>query len=117
MGCAQACAIFPGLSRSGSTIFAGMAMGADREVVARFSFIMSIPAIVGAVVLQAGELFNNTPSSEVFVNIGCGTFASAVSGYFAIIFLLDIVRKNRLQWFGYYCLLVSIAGMIHFFFM
>lgn len=110
VGCAQACAIMPGLSRSGSTIFVGMALGMNREIVAKFSFIMSIPAILGAAVLQAGSLFNQAPNADSLINIGAGTVMAAVSGYFAIVFLLDIVRRNRLQYFGYYCLLVAAAG-------
>lgn len=110
MGCAQACAILPGLSRSGSTIFIGMALGMNREVVAKFSFIMSIPAILGATVLQCGELFRQPPGFDSMVNIGAGTVMAAVSGYFAIVLLLDIVRRNRLQYFGYYCLCVAFLG-------
>ncbi len=112
LGCAQACAIMPGLSRSGTTIFAGMAMGMNRVTVARFSFIMSIPAILGAVVLQSRDLFNTPPSSEALQGIALGTLFAAISGYFAIILLLDLVRKNRLQWFGYYCLVISCIGLL-----
>jgi len=110
IGCAQAMAIMPGLSRSGSTIFVGMALGIDRQVVARFSFIMSIPAILGAVVLQIGDLAADPPSGDSILYILAGTIAAAVSGYFAIVLLLDIVKKNRLQYFGYYCLLLSLSG-------
>ena len=113
VGCAQALAIFPGLSRSGSTIFAGMALGIERQTVAKFSFIMSIPVILGAVVLQLGDLLNNPPALDSCVNIAAGTVVAAVSGYFAIVLLLDIIRKNRLQWFGYYCLVLSVTGMIY----
>lgn len=113
IGCAQAMAILPGLSRSGSTIFTGMALGLDRQIVARFSFIMSIPAILGAMVLQLGNLFHNPPTPAAFINIAAGTGASALSGYFAIILLLDIVRRNRLEWFGYYCLVLGFSGMAY----
>ncbi len=116
VGCAQACAILPGLSRSGSTIFAGMLLGVDREKIARFSFLMSIPAIVGAAVLQFGDLVNNPPAAGGLVNIFAGAAMSAVSGYFAIKLLLDIIRKNRLQWFGYYCLMLAGAGFGYTFF-
>ena len=115
VGCAQACAILPGLSRSGSTIFLGMALGVDREKIARFSFIMSIPAILGAAVLQLGDLMVNPMESDAFINIAAGSIMAAVSGYFAIKLLLDIIRRNRLQWFGYYCLLLSGTGLGHYF--
>ena len=111
VGCAQACAILPGLSRSGSTIFIGMLLGVDRQKMAKFSFIMSIPAILGAVVLQGSHFIENPPNIEALTNIAAGTFASVVSGYFAIKLLLDIIKKNRLQWFGYYCLLVAAIGL------
>ncbi len=116
IGCAQALAILPGMSRSGATIFAGMALGIDRQVVARFSFIMSIPAILGAMVLHLEDLVSSPPPLESIAGIAAGTVAAAFSGYFAIVLLLDVVRKNRLQWFGYYCLTLSLAGMLYLYF-
>lgn len=117
VGCAQALAIMPGLSRSGSTIFAGMLLGIPRETIARFSFIMSIPAIVGAAVLQMSDFFQNPPTSDTATSLIAGMVMSAVAGYLAIKLLLDVIRKNRLHWFGYYCLLLSSVGlMYHFFF-
>ena len=110
IGVAQSMAIMPGLSRSGSTIFTGMLLGINRETAARFSFIMSIPAILGAAVLKLGDLVQAPPARHELVNIGVGTFASAISGYFAIILLMGIVKKGGLHWFGYYCFLVSGAG-------
>lgn len=115
VGCAQACAILPGLSRSGSTIFAGMALGIAREKIARFSFIMSIPAILGAAVLQFGQLVDNPPASAVLLNLAAGAATAAVAGYFAIKLLLDIIRKNRLQLFGYYCLVLAGCGLLYHF--
>ena len=115
VGCAQACAILPGLSRSGSTIFAGMALGVDRGKIARFSFIMSIPAILGAAVLQLGEMVQNPMENGALINFGAGAIMAALSGYFAIKLLLDIIRRNRLQWFGYYCLVISAAGFTNYF--
>ena len=112
IGCAQACAIIPGLSRSGSTIFAGMLLGVNRETVARFSFIMSIPAILGAAVLHFKDVLAHPPSTDVLINLAAGTMASAFTGYFAIILLLDVIKKNRLPWFGYYCLAVAFVGLI-----
>ncbi|MEE4134523.1 MAG: undecaprenyl-diphosphate phosphatase, partial [Desulforhopalus sp.] len=115
VGTAQAVAIMPGISRSGATIFAGMALGIDREKVARFSFIMSIPAILGAAVLHLGDVLAHPPGEEALLNIGAGTVAAALSGYLAIRFLLFIIRRNQLEWFGYYCLLLAAVGLFHHF--
>jgi undecaprenyl-diphosphatase len=115
IGVAQACAIMPGLSRSGSTIFTGMLLGINRETAARFSFIMSIPAILGAATLKGGDLLADSPGREELVNLLAGTVASAISGYLAIIFLMAVVRRGKLQWFGYYCFLVSAIGVSWYF--
>jgi len=116
IGCAQAGAILPGLSRSGSTIFVGMLLGVNRETAARFSFIMSIPAILGAAVLNLGDVLVSPPAGSVLINLMAGTVAAAVTGYFAIILLLDVIKKNRLPWFGYYCLTVASLGLIVIYF-
>ncbi len=115
IGVAQAIAILPGLSRSGSTIFTGMLLGINRETAARFSFIMSIPAILGAAVLKLGDLVSAPPAGNELVSIGAGTLASAISGYFAIVLLMGIIKKGRLHWFGYYCFLVSAIGFTWYF--
>jgi len=111
IGIAQAIAILPGLSRSGSTIFTGMVLGVQRETAARFSFIMSIPAILGAAVLKLSDMIASPPAQNELLYLGAGTLASAISGYFAIILLMRVVRKGQLHWFGYYCLMVSAAGI------
>jgi len=111
IGVAQALAIMPGLSRSGSTIFTGMLLGVNRETAARFSFIMSIPAILGAVVLHMGELLRSPPGTDELLAILVGTTASIISGYFAIVLLMRIVRQGRLEWFGYYCLCLAGVGL------
>ena len=111
IGCAQAAAILPGLSRSGSTIFTGMLLGVNRETAARFSFIMSLPAILGAAVLNLKEVVMSPPLGSTLVNLIAGTAMAALTGYFAIILLLDIIKKNRLPWFGYYCLAIAFIGL------
>ena len=105
-------AILPGISRSGSTIFAGLAQGIDREKAAKFSFIMSIPAVFGAVLLKVKDVIDIGIDSDAMANYIVGTIVAFISGYYAIIWLLDVVKKGRLQWFGYYCFLVSIIGII-----
>lgn len=115
IGIAQAFAILPGISRSGSTIFMGMSLGIEREKVARFSFIMSVPAIFGATILKLNDLIETPPISSEIVNLIAGTIVAFVSGYFAIIWLLNIVKKGKLQIFGYYCFIVSVSGLIWYF--
>jgi len=116
IGCGQACAIAPGLSRSGTTIFVGMMLGVNRETAARFSFLMSIPAIVGAAVLNFGGMLDNPPTSDRVLGLAIGSAAAAVTGYLAIILLLDVIRKNRLPWFGFYCISVAAIGLVFLFF-
>lgn len=116
IGVGQACAIVPGLSRSGTTIFTAMLLGINRETAARFSFLMSLPAILGAAVLHAGEVINHPPSVQSMIYMAAGTLMAAVTGYLAIVLLLDIIRRNRLPWFGYYCLGVACIGLTTMFF-
>jgi undecaprenyl-diphosphatase len=115
IGIAQSFAILPGISRSGSTIFTGLAQGIDRERVAPFSFIMSIPAVLGAVILKVKDLLEVGINSSGLLNYAVGTIVAFISGYLAIIWLLDIVKRGKLQWFGYYCFLVSAAGITWYF--
>jgi len=115
IGIAQAFAIMPGISRSGSTIFTALFLGINREKAARFSFIMSIPAVLGAVVLKIKDVLDATITSAEIINYAAGTIVAFISGYFAIIWLLDIVKKGKLQWFGYYCFSVSALGLVWYF--
>ena len=112
IGIAQAFAILPGISRSGSTIFTGMAQGMDRSKVARFSFLMSLPVIFGAVLLKTKDLLEAPPSSAELGGLIAGTIVAFISGYFAIVWLLDVVKKGKLQWFGYYCIAVGLIGFL-----
>jgi len=111
IGIAQAFAIIPGISRSGSTIVSGLWMGLKRDQVARFSFILSTPVIFGATVLKLKDLLEAPPPSSEIMNLVLATIAAAVSGYFAIIWLLDLIRKQKLEWFGVYCIAVSLIGL------
>ncbi|PIE57421.1 MAG: hypothetical protein CSA33_08605 [Desulfobulbus propionicus] len=115
IGCSQAMAILPGLSRSGTTICTGMLLGVERETAARFSFLMSIPAILGAGVLKLSELVAAPPAREQIIALGAGTITSAFSGYLAILWLMRFVRRGQLHWFGYYCYLVSALGFLHYY--
>lgn len=101
IGLGQSVAVFPGISRSGTTIAIGLLRGFNRDTAARFSFLLSIPAILGALVFSLDDLLGGA------VTIGggpllTGLIASAVTGYFAIHFLLEIIKKGKLIWFSYY---------------
>ncbi|RMG38768.1 MAG: undecaprenyl-diphosphatase UppP [Methanobacteriota archaeon] len=115
IGFAQAFAIIPGISRSGSTIVTGMWLGINRETSARFSFLLSIPVILGASLLKFKHLLESPPPGRELINLTAATIAAAIAGYLAIILLLNIIRKQKLEWFGVYCVLVSIFGLIYVF--
>ena len=116
IGIAQAFAILPGISRSGSTIVTALAFGINREKAAKFSFILSIPVVLGATILKTKDLITLQPQSSEVVQLIIGAGAAFISGYLAIIWLIDLVKKGKLEWFGYYCFLVSIIGFGWYFF-
>lgn len=112
IGFAQAVAIMPGISRSGSTISAGIYSGAQQEKSAEFSFLLSIPVILGAGLLKFKDVISTgLPQSEL-IAITVGGLAAAVSGYLAINLLLKIVRNSRLQYFSYYCWAVGVLSLL-----
>ncbi len=105
LGLAQALAIMPGISRSGMTIVAGLWLGMLGTGAARFSFLMAIPAILGAGLLSLGSGM----SGEALLPLGTGMIVSALAGYVVIAWLMDILQRGRLYFFGGYTLL---AGLI-----
>ena len=120
MGIGQAFAILPGVSRSGSTIAAGMVSGVKAERAAEFSFLMSIPAIMGGFVLTMKKQIEETESiSAAFQKCFntpylVGAAAAAVVGLFAIYLVMGAVKRGKLEYFSYYCFAAGIAGMIYF---
>lgn len=112
IGLAQACAILPGISRSGSTISAALYQGVDSKRAAQFSFLLALPAILGATVLKLAEMFSQPINFAQSLNLIIGMVVSYVSGYLAIKLLLDIVRRGKLYWFAPYCFFIAIIGLI-----
>jgi len=107
IGIFQALAIIPGISRSGSTMAAGLVSGLDREFAARFSFLLSIPVIMGAGVLELKDfLVYGFPASNV-APYSVGFLSAAVFGYCAIRIVVNLVRQGRLSIFSYYCWTVA----------
>jgi undecaprenyl-diphosphatase len=107
IGLAQALAIFPGVSRSGSTITAGMALNLKRETAARFSFLLSAPIILGAGLKSAWDMFQQFHAGASFSSVELlmfpiGFVAAAVTGFFCIKYLLRFLQKNSTDVFVYY---------------
>jgi len=111
IGIGQAASISPGLSRSGTTISVGMYCGLTREAAARFSFILAIPIILGAGLVNLVELVQHGDISAEAPALVIGFLAAAVSGYAAIRFLLAYLRKRPLFPFAIYCVLVGILAI------
>ena len=101
IGLVQGIAIMPGISRSGSTISFGIYRGLSGEAAARFSFLISILAILGAVILESRH-YSGVNGSEIPAYIA-GTAAAAVVGFLTLKFLFLMIRKRDLRFFGYYC--------------
>jgi len=111
MGVAQAVAVVPGLSRSGSTIATGLLCGVKKEEVTRFSFLMVLIPILGEAFLDVvGGDFGQ--SSVGMLPLLLGFAAAFVSGLFACKFMIAIVKKAKLRWFALYCALVGLACIL-----
>lgn len=113
IGAAQSVALLPGISRSGATIAAGIFCGVDRDLAARFSFLLSIPAIVGANVIELGDLSTN-PGGPGAIVLVSGALTAFFTGYSALKLLVRIVHRGNLSLFCYYCWAIGLAGLVFF---
>jgi len=111
IGCVQAIGITPGISRSGSTIAAAIGRDISREAAARFSFMLSIPAIVGGFALELTRLATaDIPQAGVgTLPLIFGLFSAMLTGFLAIRLLLELIRRRSLRLFSYYLLLLAAA--------
>ena len=114
MGCMQGVALLPGVSRSGSTLAGGLLCGLERKSAAKFSFMMSAPAIVAALLLEGYDAYK----ADVFEGVDMGSFVlpaivgmivAGVVGYIAIRFMLSLISRVSLNWFALY---VAILGLV-----
>lgn len=113
MGLSQALALLPGLSRSGTTISGGLASGVDRQSAARFSFLMSIPAILGGLVFALKDVVTGgAPANLDALPLLVGVAVAALSGLFAIRFMMELVRRAKLKWFGVYTLILGVLVLV-----
>lgn len=112
VGAAQAVAILPGISRSGSTIAMALFLGIDRDLAARYSFLLSLPVILGATLLKARDLAAAPPPGEALAALGVGALVAFVVGIAALVLLLRLVRQGWFAHFGWYCLAAGIGGLV-----
>lgn len=109
IGCSQAIAVLPGLSRSGTTIATGIIIGDRREQVAQFSFFMVIIPILGEALLDFKDMLEQSAQVEIgWLPLLIGFLASFVVGCLACKWMLEIVKKGKLIWFALYCVIVGI---------
>lgn len=111
IGLAQGVGVLPGISRSGSTIAGALLCGVDREQAGEFSFLLSIPAILGAFVLELDDL-DAIGDSVGVAPVVTGCVAAFVAGIFALSVLMKIVRKGKLEWFALYLIPAGVLGLV-----
>ena len=119
IGLAQACAIAPGISRSGSTISAGLARGLNRAEAARLSFLLSTPIIFGTGIFKLADTLSVGVPDDQWTTLLLGFVASALTGYFFIRFLMNYLQKHSLRPFAIYCVgvgfimtVIAVSGVI-----
>jgi undecaprenyl-diphosphatase len=117
IGVAQGLAVLPGLSRSGCTLTASLVSGFDKEFAIKYSFIASIPAVLGAVVFKLTDFSMDTVTQSQLVNYLVGTIVAAAVGYFAIKVMLIVVRGKKFKIFAYYCFAIGALALISYFVM
>ena len=112
IGCGQAIAIVPGISRSGMTIVFALWLGLTRSSSASFSFLLSIPVILGASLLELKDIGLGQLSSNQMLNFTGACLAAALSGYFAIKLINSIIQKQKFEYFAVYCLAISATSLV-----
>lgn len=114
IGCAQAVAVLPGLSRSGTTIATGLLCGVKKESVTKFSFLMVLVPILGEAFLELLDILSGEVTSTLgIVPMLVGFLAAFLTGCFACRFMIDIVRRQKLIYFAIYCLCVGVFAIIY----
>ncbi|MDO5851533.1 MAG: undecaprenyl-diphosphatase UppP [Methanobacteriaceae archaeon] len=109
IGICQGLAIFPGISRSGATIASGLCIGLEREYAARYSFLLSIPAVMGAGLIQIKDIVSLDMSITALI---AGFISSIIFGYYSIKLLIKMIKGWSLDIFAYYCWIVGILTII-----
>ncbi len=109
IGIAQGCAITPGVSRSGTTISLALFLGIPAKTAAEYSFLLSIPAILGAVVLKIRDVGDTAIPLHI---VGAGMLAAFIVGYVALRFLLAVLNRGKFSLFSYYCIALGFVSLL-----
>lgn len=112
MGVMQALSIFPAISRSGATIAGGLACGIERKEAATFSFLMSIPAILGSVLFQGYDIVQQNTVTVDWLPTIIGMACAAISGYFAVRFMIALISKKKLYGFAIYVTIIGVFVLL-----
>jgi len=110
IGFIQGLAITPGISRSGSTIAVALFLGIERETSGRFSFLLSMPAVLGATILNFSAA---TVTTSEIIPIALGTAAAVITGWISLVFLLKLIRQGRFHFFAPYCFSIGMAALFY----
>ena len=116
IGVAQGLAVMPGISRSGSTISACLGLGFDRSFAVKYSFIASLPAIIGANLLELRHLGEAVSSGGEILYYAAGMIVAGIAGYICIRIMMRVVSEKKFSYFAYYCAIVGVISLIFHFF-
>ncbi|MDY4923206.1 undecaprenyl-diphosphate phosphatase [Frisingicoccus sp.] len=116
IGVAQGLAVLPGISRSGSTISACLGLGFDRSFAVKYSFIASLPAIIGANLLELRHLGEAVSSGGEILYYAAGMVVAGIAGYICIRIMMRVVSEKKFSYFAYYCAIVGVISLIFHFF-
>ncbi|UFU00555.1 undecaprenyl-diphosphate phosphatase [Radiobacillus kanasensis] len=112
IGLAQAVALIPGISRSGSTIVAAMLLGLKQDTALRFSFLLYIPVSLGTLLLSIEDIINDPNIDVLWIPYVLAFLASVIATYFSLKWFMNIMAKGNLKYFTYYCIVVGIIAII-----
>jgi undecaprenyl-diphosphatase len=112
MGICQGLSVFPGISRCGLTVSTGLFCGLSMRFAVKLSYLMSVPAVLGAFVSRLGDFSSPALHADTVVSCIVGMIAAAVTGYYAIRFVMKKLRQIRFRYFAVYCFLAGILTLI-----
>lgn len=115
VGVAQGLATMPGISRSGTTITACLLCGFEKKFAVKYSFIMSIPAVLGAVVLELKDFGSLHLSNQDIVSCIIATVVAAIVGYLSICFMMRLIRGKKYKYFAIYCAIIGLVAIGYYF--